>query len=220
MRTALPDQSGLVNEGSTNATSQDEDALVQLIFTAPSLNIRKSVVSTDGIGVLNPDPVGPDGITWDGGSSPRWNGVINSLNYIASTIDSNLEGADAGDLVTFAIVLENTGSGVGGAHDIIVRDTPPANYEYPTPGDGNSIAIQVFNGDGTTSIAYTQSDGSSITDQAAALFGTGIQLTDPMPMARHRHTMKQTAKISSLLPTRCAWLPSLSPVKATRILLT
>lgn len=168
-----------VNEGSTNATSQDEDALVQLIFTAPSLNIRKSVISTDGIGVLNPDPVGPDGITWDGGSSPRWNGVINSTNYTASTIDSNLEGADAGDLVTFAIVLENTGSGVGGAHDIIVRDTPPANYEYPTPGDGNSIAIQVFNGDGTTSIAYTQSDGSSITDQAAALFGTGIQLTDP-----------------------------------------
>ncbi|MCU0962308.1 MAG: isopeptide-forming domain-containing fimbrial protein, partial [Pirellulaceae bacterium] len=87
----------------------------------------------------------------------------------------------AGNLVTFAIVVENTGSSRKGAFDVLVRDTLPAGFRIPTAlesaaqlnlqvRDGTGAAIDCDNGTGTI-IACTGGD----------LFGSGLELHDPGP---------------------------------------
>ncbi len=155
-------------EGSTNAGTADANAIVQIILTEPVLRMQKGVIWTDNSNaVFSPATPGP--VTFLGPSnSPRWSGTINSTNLASTPIDSNLSNVDAGDLVTFAIVIENQGSSGNGAFDIRIRDTLPTGFVIPSGG----LNLQIYRGDGTA-LSYT--------DLGGGIFGTGIEITDPGP---------------------------------------
>ncbi|MBI4762444.1 MAG: sortase [Chloroflexota bacterium] len=165
-------------EGSTNGAPADANAIVQLVLTEPVLTTTKSAVASDRPGAVF-TPALPVTFTAPGSAGPRWSGTINS-NLLASTpINSDISGVDAGDLVTFAIFLENSGSSINGAFDIVIQDVFDAlAFEYPTIGDPNSINLQVYYGSGTGPISYTKPDNTAATP--ADLFGGGIKLVDPV----------------------------------------
>ena len=57
-----------------------------------------------------------------------------------------MSGIDRDDLVRFAIVVENTGSGLNGAFDVEISDVIPAGFELPAGG----LDLCVTNGAGAT----------------------------------------------------------------------
>ena len=96
-----------------------------------------------------------------------------------------------GDIVSFAIAIENTGSSINGAFDIVLRDDLPDGYVLPVGGPN----LQVYYGDRSGPIAYGYPvggpactgvwpgdpcgpDGSAGTPDD--LFGYGIELVDPV----------------------------------------
>ncbi len=150
----------------TNAPDLVVDNLVQVVLTEPVLDIRKGVVSTDrATATFTPASVGPVAFTLPGSGNPRFSGTIHSTNLAATPVDSNLTGIDAGDLVTFAITLENTGTGLNGAFDVQVRDTLPAGFAVPLGG----LNLSVTDGAGAP-LAFV--------DLGGGLFGNGIELVD------------------------------------------
>ncbi|MEJ2011795.1 MAG: sortase [Anaerolineales bacterium] len=168
-------------EGSTNAGTVASDAITQIVLTEPVLVSKKAAIwSNNPNAVFDPVTIGP--VTFlDRTNSPRWGGVINSTNLAASPIDSNVSFVDAGDVVTFAIVIENTGSSLNGAFDIVIRDDLPA--EFQIPGDASGLNLQVYYGDSSDpAIGFTGlGGGPDGTDNTADdLFGSGIELVDPV----------------------------------------
>lgn len=170
-------------EGSTNAGSTSTDAIVQIILTEPVLATSKAVIWTSNpSNVFSPSPPGP--VTFlDPSNAPRWSGTINSTNLAATPIDSNVGGVDAGDIISFAIVIENQGSSLNGAFDIQIQDTLPAEYQIPAGG----LNLQIYYGDGTGPIPYRAVDGSCTVDPGAnndpcgqEIFQEGIELIDPV----------------------------------------
>lgn len=165
---------------------------------SPDLKIRKGVVSTSrdkgqpGAGnipasygpAINTDGVifalaGSAGAPFSGGSS---NGILSSSAIStagengstgavkSSILDSNVSNLDAGDLVRFAIVIENIGTSYRGAFNVQLRDELPPGLSYA----GNLSSVD---GTGVT-LAYTKPDGSAAT--AADFFSAnGVMLTDP-----------------------------------------
>ncbi len=162
-----------VQHGSTNAGELIVDAILQIRLTEPKLDLRKGVIAAynengtpHGQAVFSPSGVLPPGVTVNApGSCSRLNGTVHSGN-LGTTFNSNLSGIDAGDRVTYAIVIENIGSGVNGAYNITVKDTLPAGIGL---GDVSNLCVQ--NGAGAP-LSYT----GTLSD----LFGaTGIELVDP-----------------------------------------
>jgi uncharacterized repeat protein (TIGR01451 family) len=94
--------------------------------------------------------------------------VISSDSLTANDINSDLSGAVPGDLVRFAIVVENVGAAGEGAFDLRIADILPAGLRIPSSG----INLTATRGDGTP-VSYL----GSPTD----LFGAGIELVDPGP---------------------------------------
>jgi fimbrial isopeptide formation D2 family protein/uncharacterized repeat protein (TIGR01451 family) len=152
-----------VAQGTTDTT-----AIAQFIYAEPELNITKGVVA------FTPNPnsdvtlgaTGPTPFNAPGTVGPRFAGTINSTNLDVTPIDADISGIDAGDIVTFAIAVENTGRAPNGAFDVVIEDTLPAGFVlsgatgnvFVSDGNGNPIA---FTGD---------------------LFAGGITLTDPPPV--------------------------------------
>ena len=138
------------------------------------LSIKKGVVATDKVGaVFSPTTVGPVAFDAPGtnlGNPGNFTGTVTSNGLAATPVNSNLAGIDAGDLVKFVIVVENTGSGLNGAFDVQIKDTIPTGFSYP----GSGLNLKVTDGTGAA-IAYT--------DLGGGLFGTGLELTDPGPTA-------------------------------------
>ena len=138
-------------EASTNAGTSSDDAIIQFVLNEPVLISSKGVVYTNNPNaVFTPVDVGPAGVSFlaPGHPSvpPRWSGVIHSNGLDANPIDSNLSGVDAGDLVTFAITIENTGTSNNGAFDIQLQDVLDTEY-YQIPAGG--LNLQVYYGDGS-----------------------------------------------------------------------
>lgn len=163
------------SEGSTNAGSAVQDAIVQFQLTEPVLRIRKGVVATDNpAGLFSPAGQLPENVSISppGSSCPRLSGSglpVSSTN-LGTTFNSNLSNVDGGDQVTFAIVIENVGSGLTGAFDIRIRDTLPTGFITPTGG----LNLCITDGTGAT-IGYSNI-GGGLFDPAG-----GIELTDPGP---------------------------------------
>ena len=154
------------NQHTTNASDLVIDTLVQVVLTEPVLEITKGVVAANNpAGTFAPATVSPVTFSAPGSSNPRFSGTINSANLAATPIDSNLAGVDAHDLVTFAMTIENTGSGLNGAFDIRLRDTVPTGLAIPSGG----LNLSVTDGAGNP-LAFT--------DLGGGLFGNGIELTD------------------------------------------
>ncbi|MGV6852310.1 MAG: hypothetical protein ACWA5R_09075 [bacterium] len=154
---------------SDNNTSSEPavvDQIVQITLTEPVLGIQKGVIATDNpAGVFNPVTTGPVAFSAPGTAGFRGAATINSNGLLATPIDSNLSAVDAGDLVSFAIVIENTGSGLRGAFDVSVADTLPPGFAIPVGG----LNLNVSDGAGNP-LAFT--------DLGGGLFGSGIQLND------------------------------------------
>ena len=81
---------------------------------------------------------------------------------------SNLE---AGDIVTFAVTLENTGFSEKGAFDVTVTDSLPAGFKIPAAGAN----VQAAYGDGTTVSSSIPGFDLTFTGD---LFGAGLVLDD------------------------------------------
>ncbi|MAT41871.1 MAG: hypothetical protein CL609_05985 [Anaerolineaceae bacterium] len=168
-----------VEESSTGLSPESASSIVQIQFTSPILTTSKSVVATDGNGTVTTDVMG---VIWSAPTTAgvypgaRWAGDIADID----SVSNNIINADAGDLVTFAIVIQNTGSGISGAFDIDILDSLDLTYfEYPEPGD---IHLQIYYGDGSGPIAYVGSIDDFIDDTSDALdAASGIRLVDPTP---------------------------------------
>jgi uncharacterized repeat protein (TIGR01451 family)/fimbrial isopeptide formation D2 family protein len=163
-------------EGSTNASDAIVDAIVQIQLNEPNLRIRKGAVTSSNVAdVYSPVTVGPVAFTAPGSGGKRWVGTISSSGLAATPIDSNASALDAGDIVTFAIVVENLGSGPEGAFDVTFRDTLPAGFVVPA--DLAALNLSVTDGAGTA-LAFSDLGGGPF-GSGGGLFGNGLQLVDP-----------------------------------------
>jgi uncharacterized repeat protein (TIGR01451 family)/fimbrial isopeptide formation D2 family protein len=142
-------------EKNTPGSADDTTKIVQIMLEEPNLKITKGVVATDhASAVFSPATVGPVNFSAPGTAGFRASGTINSTNLLVNPIQSDLSGIDAGDKVTFAIVVENTGSSLGGAFNVKVKDVIPAGFSAPggglnlkvTDGAGNLIGTTAVNG--------------------------------------------------------------------------
>lgn len=158
-------------QDTTNTTATTSTQIVQVLVQLPNLQITKGIVSTSSDApdaVFSPTTVGP--VTFDApGSSPSFTGTINSTNLGTSPIDSDLGIVDAGDLVTYAIVIENTGESPQGAFDVQIRDDLPAGLEVPSGG----LNLQVRDGTGAA-VTFSAIDGGD----TYPILEDGIELTD------------------------------------------
>lgn len=151
----------------TNGTDATADTTNQIQLQEPNLvGVVKGVVATNGATpVFAPVTAGPVTFNAPGTAGARWAGTITSTNVASTPINSNVSGLQKGDLVTFALVVENSGSGPNGAFDVKVKDDLPTGFVVPAGGLNVRVA------DGTnTAIAFT--------DLGGGLLGTGIQLND------------------------------------------
>ena len=167
----LADQLLLTNiaqssSSNTNGAGQVATDGVQVELTEPELTVTKGVVATDAVAPeFTPDPPAPAAFSAPGGADPRHTGTIASDDLAATPIDANLTGVDAGDLVTFALTVENTGSGTNGAFDVTVSDDLPAGFVVPAGG----INLGVVDGTGAT---------LAVSELAGGLLGSGVRLDD------------------------------------------
>jgi len=164
-------------EGDTFLGESQADAIVQIIVAEPVLLSNKGVVTTDNPNdTFSPTTVGPVTFNAPGTAGARWSGTITSPGLKAAPINSNVTGVDAGDLVTFAIVIENAGSSAKGAFDITILDNLPAQFQVPAGG----LNLRIANGDNISSFTYHLPDGS-VPSGDMDLFTTGIRIDDPDP---------------------------------------
>ncbi|HEY9075989.1 MAG TPA: sortase [Anaerolineaceae bacterium] len=155
----------LSHEQSTSQQSQTANSIVQIKINEPLLALQKGVIgSTKQNAIIDPLPSGPAGIIFGASGCPQFSGIISSSDLTTNPFNSNISGLDAGDHVTFAVVVENTGAGKDGAFDVRVRDVLPAGLSPVTS------TVCVTDGTGAA-LAYT--------DLGGGLFGSGIELTDP-----------------------------------------
>ncbi|UPY37766.1 SdrD B-like domain-containing protein [Sediminicoccus sp. KRV36] len=158
-----------VTSTETNSFGKEfqDNAIVQFVLGEPELNITKGVIADTNPAATTTGSLGPVTFSAPGTAGNRFTGTINSTNLASAPIDANLKGADAGDRVSFAIVVENTGSSLKGAFDVLIRDTLPTGFEVP----GSGLNLRITDGAGNL-IPYTI-EGTSIFDPAG-----GIRLGD------------------------------------------
>lgn len=159
-------------EGSTNAGDQVADAIVQILLKQPAIaRLKKGIITSTNpaADTFNPDPPVPAGtsVSAPGGACPRLGGTLTTSANLASRFQSDVSGLDAGDIVTFAVVVENVGR--FGAFDVKVKDDIPAGLQVP-PGGVNLCVT-----DGTYDpFPYTNLGG-------APPLAFNIELNDPGP---------------------------------------
>ena len=172
-------------EGTTNGDDGTADAIIGFVIGEPVLVGTKGIVWTSNSNTTFDANEGPAGVTFvDSSNAPRWTGAaIDADGLDANPIDANVSGVDAGDTVTFAITIRNTGSSLKGAFDIQLRDVMDSTF-YQIPSGG--INLQIYYGDGVEAIPYRSVDGSCTVDPAAnnnscgeEIFEEGIEMIDP-----------------------------------------
>jgi uncharacterized repeat protein (TIGR01451 family)/fimbrial isopeptide formation D2 family protein len=159
------------SQDTTNSSVFIDDAIIQIELGMPELHLTKGIVATNNPNaVFSAGAVGPIGFSVPGSAGYRGSATLHSNGLAATPIDSDLEDVDAGDLVTFAIVVENQGSSRAGAFDLRLRDTLPAGFVVP----GSGLNLSVTDGQGAT-ISFANI-GTGLFDAAG-----GIELADPGP---------------------------------------
>ncbi|MCK9487705.1 MAG: isopeptide-forming domain-containing fimbrial protein [Dehalococcoidia bacterium] len=134
-------------ETSTEAHASDADAIVQIRLGQPDVQIRKGVIAAPGHASLGAGCEVPNPLT----------------SYLDVAVDCDVTDVDAGDQVTFVVVLDNIGHAP--AFDLTVTDTLPAgltNLALRGVTDGKGVLLDTpadYNGD---------------------LFGAGIAFTGPV----------------------------------------
>ena len=165
-----------VNQSQQNTFEEvsTQDAIVQIKLREPALEITKGVVAYNSFKTglaYDPTTAHPSEVTFASTSEPVFTGTVSSSDLDSAPIDSNLTGAlEAGDIVTFAVVVENTGGSRKGAFDVVIQDVLPDGFEIPTTG----LNLHVKDGTGAN-LNYTRLGSGGDSD----LFGNGIELEDP-----------------------------------------
>ena len=178
-----------VQEGTTNNGQTIVDAIVQIELNEPNVRVVKGVVaSTNAADVYLPTTVGPVSFSAPGSAGYRGSAAIASNGLTDAPIDSNVSALDAGDTVTFAIVLENIGSGPEGAFDVTFRDTLPAGFVAPP--NLAALNLSVTNGNGVA-LPFTDLGGGAF-GSGGGIFGSGVRLNDPNA-SQGAHTTYDTA---------------------------
>ena len=172
--------------GTTDSRSVTSTEIVQITVTQPDISLTKGIVNTDSPDEVFSTDVGPSGVSFAeaGTTSSPFTGSITSDGLTESPIIADVAGIDGGDIVRFAIVVENTGR--ADAFDVLVRDTLASGFIIPpNPSDLN---LRVHTGDGTE-LSFASASGSvvSAADAASYFFdnvaGTGdnagVRIIDP-----------------------------------------
>ncbi len=160
---------------STDAVG-DSDS-VNLVLAQPDIQITKGIVASSSGAAIFSGAVGPTDASFTNPDSNNvpFVGIITSegirTGVSAQPIDADLTNAEAGDIVRYAIVLENQADSRRGAFDIQVADSLPGGVTY-IPG-----TVQVLDGTGAQ-LLFTDLDGAT---DGSGLFGSGIELLDPGP---------------------------------------
>ncbi|MEM1246735.1 MAG: LruC domain-containing protein [Acidobacteriota bacterium] len=148
-----------LEQASTNGGVHVADAIVQFRLRQPLLRFTKGAISSDQPdATFTPSVVGPSLV-----------GTVSSDDLAATPVGSDVADVDAGDLVTFALVVENVGG--SGAFDLVVNDALPAGLTVPAGG----IDLTVRRGDGL--ILQTSALGPFGDDRD--LFENGLEIVDP-----------------------------------------
>jgi len=157
-------------EGSTNAGDFLSDAIVQITLTEPVVRLTKGIVATN-----NPEsffvptviaPPGAGSFTAPGSPScPRFSGTITSTALITNPINSDLHNVDQFDRVTFGILVENIGTGLHGAFDVVITDSLPISFHVPAGG---------------LNLCVTNGAGAPIT--TTGFLTSGLEFVDPAPL--------------------------------------
>lgn len=156
------------DDNTANITGFSND-LGQITLQQPEINeIIKGVVATNNLFSATFDSGTPSGIKAAGNTDANpLNTIITSSNLNSLNLDNDLSGVDDGDIVRYAIVIENTGSSPNGAFDLTIRDIIPSGMEIPSGG----LNLRVVDGTGATV-------GIDTASPETALFAGGITLTD------------------------------------------
>ncbi len=141
------------------------NSIQQIELEVPELSITKGAVNSDNSAdIYSPIPSFPFGISAPGTSGVRFSGTVSSATIASTPVHSDVSSLDAGDTVTFAIVVEN--SGKGDAYETRIKDSLPTGFVVPGGG------INLFVSDGTgVSVSYTNVGGGT------GLLDQGIELT-------------------------------------------
>ena len=160
------------SEGTTGNQTTSQDQIVQIEVLQPVLSITKGVVTTSESGaVYTGTGVGPVTFEDPGSVNPSFTTGFTSSDLMTSPIDSDVSGLDAGDLVKFAIVIENTGG--ADAFDLTISDILAVGFEIPTGATGLNLEVRDGNG---TMLIWTGVDTGAAND----LFAGGIIISDPV----------------------------------------
>jgi fimbrial isopeptide formation D2 family protein/uncharacterized repeat protein (TIGR01451 family) len=170
---AFADGLFLTNQAAVEYGSTDDafkaavTEIVQVELLEPSLKLTKGVVSSNATSPTFDKTVGPVTFAAPGTAGGAFTGTITSAGLKTTPVDANLTGVDAGDLVRFAIVVENTGG--SGAFDAAIKDILPAGLSNPqnlrvTDGAGNLLT---YTGD------LFGSNGLTLTDDADGALDKG-----------------------------------------------
>ncbi len=166
--TAFDDGLAFVNfaaytvDNSTASTVIQQPVIIDVETVAPQINFYKGAIATDkGTATFSPVTVGPATLTYQPpGSAPSITSFpVSSTDLTASPISSDITNVDAGDLVTFALAIENIGRHE--TYDLIFTDVIPTGFQIP----GGGLNLQVREGDGTLL--------TSGVDYSGGLFGVG-----------------------------------------------
>ncbi|NJM06607.1 hypothetical protein HC891_11080 [Candidatus Gracilibacteria bacterium] len=165
-------------EESTQQVDEFADSIIQVTLTEPFLRISKGVIGANNPNATLTPSAGP--VTFSALVPPaaRFAGTINSTNLITNPINANISGVDAGDLVSFAMMIENIGSSAKGAFDVTITDTIPLGFVIPSTGAG--LNLRVTRGDGVVVPFSGLGGGNAAVEDD--LFFSGIELTDPSAM--------------------------------------
>ena len=130
-----------VSYDNTNNPQEPLAALINIEPLAPVLGLSKGVVAVDAAssGTFTPAAVGPVIFNDAGTAGPAFTGSINSVNIDSTPIDSNVAELDAGDLVRYAITIENTGGFA--ATNVTVNDQFPSELAIPAGGINMTAAL-------------------------------------------------------------------------------
>ena len=98
-------------QGSSNNGNFAQTAITSVQYTRPVLSLLKAAISSDNPAAL----------------------------FTGEANNTNISRIDAGDIVRFQILVENTGFSLGGAHDVLIKDAIPQGFVIPTAGLGMTV---------------------------------------------------------------------------------
>jgi len=145
----------VISSGTTNNGPQQQTEIQQVLLRQPELALVKGVLDTDS----------PNEEFTPGNTTGTLPPTFTSGELQDQPIDADVGGLDAGDTVTFAITVTNTGG--EDAYDIVLQDSAPPGFVIPS--DPNDLELVITRGDGTV-LTYSGS--------ALDLFGDGLHVDD------------------------------------------